>query len=107
MKSAAREDPLEVIGCEIARRPAEAPALYDLAPLALRSTRSPGALIVEFPAAALATVEAFAAAERQCCASIGWTVESDPVVTLRITTNDAALDAIEAMIPTTHIEKTQ
>jgi hypothetical protein len=107
MKGVPREDLLEVVGCEIERRPAEAPALYDLAPLALRRTRAVGALTVEFPADALLTVEAFAAAERQCCAGIGWAVESGPAVTLRITTNDAALDAIEAMIPTTHIDKTQ
>lgn len=107
MKNVAREDLLEVIGCEIDRRPAQAPALYDLAPLVRRRTRVAGALLVEFANDARPTVEAFAAAERTCCASIGWTIENGDNVTLRITTNDAALDAIEAMFPTTHIEKVQ
>jgi hypothetical protein len=107
MKNVAREDLLEVIGCEIDRRPAEAPALYDLAPLVQRRTRVSGALLVEFANDAQPTVEAFAAAERQCCASIGWTVEPGDVVTLRIMTNDVALDAIEVMFPVSGIEKTQ
>ena len=107
MKNIAREDLLEVIGCEIDRRPAKAPALYDIAPLAQGRARTPGALTIEFPADAVATLEAFAAAERQCCAAIGWTVEGGAITTLRITTNDNTLDAIEAMFPTTHIEETQ
>jgi hypothetical protein len=96
MTDVPREDLLSVVACDIDARP-QAPTVTDLAPLILGYTRSDGALNVRFPADALATVEAFAAAERQCCADIGWEVASGREVTLTVTTNAAALDVIESM----------
>ena len=53
--------------------------------------------MVEFSGEARATVEEFAAAERLCCAGIGWEVEIGATVTLRISANEPALDVLESM----------
>jgi hypothetical protein len=102
----ADEDVLQVIGCELDKRP-PAPGIDDLAPLIAKVSRFSSELAVEFPAHALATVEAFAAAERHCCSNIGWQVDTGSMVTLRITADELTLDAISQMFPTNHIDKAQ
>jgi hypothetical protein len=102
----ADEDVLQVIGCEIDKRPA-APGIDDLSTLVARVTRSSRELTVEFPAQARETVEAFADAERHCCSNIGWSVDVGSLVTLRIAADELALDAISQMFPTRHIDKAQ
>lgn len=102
----ATEDILQVIGCELDKRPI-APGIDDLTPLIMRVSRSSSELAVEFPAHARETVEAFAAAERLCCANIGWQVDAGSVVTLRIATDELTLDAISQMFLTNRIDKAQ
>jgi hypothetical protein len=101
----AAEDVLQVIGCELGKRPA-APTIDELAPLVLGVTRSSGELEVRFPAAARQSVEAFAAAERLCCAGIDWQVKVGQDVTLQIGSDELVLDAIAQMFPSNQIEKT-
>ena len=96
MKDVASEDLLSVLACEIDARPA-APTIMEVAPLALGVVRSEGAVVVEFSSESRDVVEEFAAAERLCCAGIGWEVESGARVTLRIAANEAALDVLESM----------
>lgn len=100
------EDILQVIGCELDKRP-PAPGIDDLAPLVANVIRSSSELTVEFPAHVRETVEAFAAAERHCCANIGWQVDAGSVVTLRIAADELTLDAISQMFPAKHIDKAQ
>jgi DNA-binding transcriptional MerR regulator len=95
----APEDVLEALACEIDERPAGAPALDDLAPSLRGMRREPGALVVEFDPVAADTVEAFAAAERRCCAGIRWDVERGPTISLRITATAAQLDALAGLWP--------
>ena len=102
----ADEDFLQVIGCELDKRP-PAPGIDALAPLVAKMSRSSSELTVEFPASALKTVEAFAAAERHCCANIGWQVVAGSVVTLQIAADELTLDAIAQMFPTNRIDKAQ
>lgn len=102
----AAEDILQVIGCELDKRPI-APSIDDLAPLITRVSRSSSELTVEFSAHVQETVEAFAAAERLCCANIGWRVDAGSVLTLRIVADELTLDAITQMFPTNRIDKTQ
>jgi len=93
----ASEDVLETLACEIDERPAGAPTPDDLIP-ALRGTRrEPGALVVEFDPAAAEAVEAFVAAERRCCAGIGWDVERGSTIGLHITATPAQLDALAGL----------
>lgn len=94
----AGEDVLQVIGCELDQRP-PAPGIDDLAPLVTQMQRWPGQLAIQFRPGSLATVQAFAEAERRCCSGIGWQVEEGPPLTLRITTSEAALEALVSMFP--------
>jgi hypothetical protein len=100
----ADEDVLQVIGCELDKRPA-APTVDELAPLVLGVTRSSGELAVQFPATARQAIEAFAAAERMCCAGINWQVEGGSATTLRIGADELVLDAITQMFPSNQIKK--
>jgi hypothetical protein len=102
----ADEDTLQVLACEIERRPS-APTVSELVPLVLGVARSDQEIAVSFPTHAVELVEAFAAAERICCAGIRWQVETGSNVLLRIGANELALDAIAQMFPVTGIEKVQ
>jgi hypothetical protein len=97
---------LAVLGCEIDQRP-PAPGIDDLAEHIRGVTRGSGHIAVTFGPEALAQVEAFAAAERQCCAGIGWDVSSGDPVVLRISADAASLSAMERMFSDLDIERTQ
>ena len=84
---------IALLACDIEARPTGAPMPSVLAPHMRGVQRSPGAMAISFAPEAAADVEAFAAAERLCCAGIGWDVQRDPVV-LTITASPAQLDAI-------------
>ncbi len=104
MRNPPREDLLAVAGCEIGKRPVQAPTLDDLAPQLLGVQRQSGSITVRFAPEALATLKAFAEAERQCCAGIGWTVSEGPDVALRIEAGPAQLEAFAVMIQAEDIE---
>jgi hypothetical protein len=67
-----RQDEIEVLACDWQARPKDAPAIGKLAQLARGAERRDGELLVMFDASATQDVERFAAAERQCCATIQW-----------------------------------
>jgi hypothetical protein len=69
-------DPLEVLACEIELRPQGAPGVDEIARLVLDTKRRDGELILTFEASSAASVEAFAAAERQCCSTLSWEIRS-------------------------------
>jgi hypothetical protein len=98
-----RYDPalIEMMACEIGIRPAGAPHFDDLAG-ALRSVRREGGtLVAEYDPAASEALAAVVAAERVCCASIGWHVEraEEPhgAVRLRMVAPADQLDALELL----------
>ena len=66
--------------------------------------RQSDAITVRFAPAALATLQAFVNAEKQCCTDIGWTVSEAPDLALRIEARPAQLDAFVTMIQTVNIE---
>ena len=78
------EDALEVLACDYQQRPRGAPSFVDLEPAIRRVTRHADALEVEFDPAAAEQVEALVAAERLCCATIGWELTRHPAPHLRI-----------------------
>jgi hypothetical protein len=92
-----RDEMIEVLDCDLGARPQAAPGIDALLPHVLRASRAPGALLVEFEHAAAATLEAFVEAERLCCVGIGWEIERDAGLRLRITTTGAQLSAIESL----------
>lgn len=87
-------DLLDVLACEIGVRPAGAPSPEDLATGLRGIQRTGDALTLTFAPAAAALVEAFAEAERRCCAGIDWRVKQDEAVTLHIRATATQLDAI-------------
>ena len=104
MRNLPREDLLDVVACEIDRRPA-APVFADLKPHVVGFSREPEVLTISFAPEARETLEAFAEAERQCCAGIGWFVSDGPQVSLRIEAGPDALDALAMMFEFSNIEE--
>ena len=88
---------IEILDCDLGARPQAAPGIDALLPHVLRASRVPGALLVEFNLQAERMLESFVEAERLCCAGIGWKVERDPTLRLRITAVDTQIDAIESL----------
>jgi hypothetical protein len=107
MRNPPREDLLEVLACEIGKRPAQAPTMDDLGPHLLGVERQSDSMTARFAPEALTMLKAFVEAERQCCAGIGWIVSEEPDVALRIEAGPAQLDAFAAMIETGDIENTR
>ncbi len=88
------QDVLDVLACEIGKRPVEAPTMEQVGAFVSGSERSGDALIVRFNAGALDAVEAFVAAERQCCPGLTWDVHPGDEVTLRIGGTPAQIDVL-------------
>lgn len=94
-------DVLDALVCEIGRRPKGAPTIADVTGSVRSVRRDADTLIVTFEPAAADVVAAVAAAERHCCSTIGWHVETDSAVRLRITARPLQLDALAEMFSIT------
>jgi hypothetical protein len=92
-----RDDIIEVLDCDLGARPAVAPGADALLPHVRGVSTSDGALLVDFDEQSAGTLEAFVAAERLCCAGIGWEIERGPLLRLRITANEVQLEAIKSL----------
>ena len=95
--STSGKDFLEVLDCEIGVRPKVAPGIGELLLLARRVTRPVGALLVDFDPAADETLASFVEAERLCCAGIGWEIEREPTLRLRVKANEEQLAVLEKL----------
>jgi hypothetical protein len=95
-KDLAIGDLIDLVACDIGARPKDAPLFDVLAPHILAVERSSIALRITFAPEAVDDVEAFAAAERICCSTLGFDVERDPVV-LTVTATPAQLDAMQQL----------
>lgn len=93
-----REDLIEVLACEIEQRP-DAPGPDALAPFITAASLSPEALTLEISRRGLAIAEAFVAAEQVCCAGIGWSLEDDAGLKLRITAAKPQLKILAGLVP--------
>ncbi len=93
-----RGEVLEVLSCEIGLRPAGAPGLSELRPAVRGWQREPGALTVTLDDRVAETAEAVVAAERVCCASIGWELLPTPETRLRISAAEEQLDLLQALL---------
>lgn len=97
---------LEVLACDLGARPKGAPHFGDVAGAVRAVRRERGALVVDYDPAAAEALAVVVAAERLCCADIGWHVEHpDPaagaaiggVVRLRVEANSAQLDVVQLL----------
>jgi hypothetical protein len=92
------KDTLGVLSCNIELRSVGAPGADALAEAIVGVERDGELLVVSFAPDALEVVERFADAERQCCASIRWDVETtSDGVRLRVGAEREQLDVLEAM----------
>lgn len=87
---------LQVVGCDIAARPRDAPMFDDVKPHIIAVRRAPQRLTVGFHASAAEQVEAYVAAERSCCGSqLAFNlIPGDPVV-MQIDATQESVDVIE------------
>ncbi len=90
------DDLLDILACDIEARPGDAPGI-EIGQYARAIKRTDGEVVIDFDPAAVASVEASAAAERVCCSSITWRVEQAPSLRLRIGASSEQLDVIEKM----------
>ena len=92
-----RDEIIEVLHCDLEVRPMTAPGVGQLLPHVRGATRTSGTLVVEFDKRAAHTLGAFVEAERLCCANIGWAIEREPLLCLRISADEVQLTAIESI----------
>jgi hypothetical protein len=97
MTQVERAEILETLVCEWGQRPVGAPTTADVRPALRGLQREDGALVVEFDPSAAVVVAGFVEAERRCCSTIGWELQTSPDVQLRLTATPAQLDALEQM----------
>jgi hypothetical protein len=92
---------LEVLACDYRARPAGAPSFFDVQPAIRRVTRDGEGIRVDFDPAEREAVSRLIAAERLCCATIGWDLDDGPELTLRITATPAQLDVFDRFLRST------
>ena len=90
----------DVLVCEFAQRPRGAPSIFDVAPAIRQVTAERESLIVEFDPATAGTVQAYVAAERLCCPTIGWEIEEEAALRLRISATPGRLQTLQEMFAT-------
>ena len=88
---------LDTLVCELGKRPAGAPTIGEIIGFVTELQRCTDTLIVTFEPAATSAVEAVVEAERQCCSTIGWHLEAEDGLRLRISAQPLQLDALEAI----------
>jgi hypothetical protein len=93
---------LDTLVCEIGRRPKDAPTIGDVIPAIRSARRDAGYLTVTFDPTATDLVSAVVDAERQCCSTILWDLETERALELRISATLGQLDVLEAIFSPAH-----
>jgi hypothetical protein len=89
---------LDVLVCDWQARPRGAPGIAEIAPSVQGVRRDGAALVVSFDANAARDVEAFVAAEQQCCSTLTWALEPrDGSLVLTIGAAPQQLDVLEQL----------
>lgn len=90
-------DVVDTLVCELGQRPKGAPSIGDIVGSVTSVHREVDSLVVTFDATAIEVVQAVVEAERQCCSTLGWHLELEHGVQLRIVATPRQLDTLEAM----------
>jgi thioredoxin-like negative regulator of GroEL len=91
---------LATLACDLGARPQNAPHFGEVAGAVRAVRREAGALVVDYAPDAGTALAAIVAAERACCAGLGWHLErvedaaTGAVVRLRVEASPAQLDAL-------------
>jgi hypothetical protein len=88
---------LDTLVCEPASRPKGAPTIGDIQPSIRSAHREERQLTVTFDRSATALVGAVVEAERLCCPTIAWEIETARKPVLRISATPGQLDVLEAI----------
>jgi hypothetical protein len=97
MTTQRRDEIIEILDCDLGVRPKAAPGIDALIPYVRATSRTRTTLLVEFDPQVADTLAVFVEAERLCCAGIGWDIERDAGLRLRITAGEAQIGAIESL----------
>lgn len=93
---------LDTLACEPANRPKGAPTICDIQPSIRSAHRDERQLTVTFDRSATELVGAVVAAERRCCSTITWDLETTQEPVLRIKAGPTQLDVLEAIFAPPH-----
>jgi hypothetical protein len=88
---------LDTLVCEPASRPKDAPTIGDILPAVRAALRDERHLTVMFDRTATDLVSAVVEAERRCCPTIVWDLETACGPALRIGATPGQLDVLEAI----------
>jgi hypothetical protein len=88
---------VDTLVCELGKRPRGAPTIAAIVGSVTSLHREAASVVVEFDPTAADAVRAVVDAERQCCSTLGWHLETEHGVRLRIDARPLQLDALEAM----------
>jgi hypothetical protein len=91
-------DALDVLACEIDKRPDGAPSFFDLRASIQAVRREGESLRVDFDPTETAAVQRLVEAERLCCPDIGWDLQPSPSLTLTIRATPAQLAIVEQFL---------
>ena len=92
---------LDALVCEPASRPKGAPTIGEILPAVRSAHRDDRQLTVTFDRTATDLVSAVVDAERLCCPTITWELETVPGPVLRIGGTTGQLDVLEAIFAPT------
>ncbi len=90
---------LDALACDYQMRPKGAPSFFDLEGSVWSVHRVDGSLLIDFDPAVAKQVTALVDAERRCCATIGWELQTTPALRLRISATAPQLDVFEGFLP--------
>ena len=93
---------LDTLVCEPASRPQGAPTIGDILPAVRSAQRDERQLTVTFDRSAIDLVGAVVEAERRCCSTITWELETAEEPVLRIKAVPGQLDVLEAIFAPHH-----
>jgi hypothetical protein len=88
---------VDALVCEPGKRPAGAPPIDQILGSVTGQHRDADGLTVTFEPTAAKTVQGVVEAERRCCSTLGWDLETADGVRLRISGGPHQLDTLEAM----------
>lgn len=100
MRDALTPEVVDTLVCELGQRPEGAPTIDQIVGSVTALHRDADSLVVTFDPTAADMVQAVVEAERQCCSTLGWQLETEQGLHLRITAKPLQLDTLEEMFGT-------
>ena len=93
---------LDTLVCEPNSRPKGAPTIDEIVPAVRSASRDERQLTVTFDRSASSLVSAVVDAERRCCSTITWQLDTTTEPVLQITATPGQLDVLEAIFSPAH-----